>query len=344
MTLVRRLAALSLALALTLAAPVGVEPSVRALSQSGPAPDPAPGAILAPLGRQVGWLNLDAPRPRVIFSLLLPDYPSGVTVSPSEQAVVTVQSRSPLDNSTFGGDLLALDLRSGAVAPLVMRTTATESIGAPAWQADGARILFQRQDLSQPPLSLRGRANVSYPTQVEAARADGSGRAVLVLDALEPAPSPDGTRFAFLRSSPHGTALLVRSLVSDDPALTEFEAVPAARFPDLAYPRYSPSGDQIAFMATAPIVVGFAPPVLGLGVAYAHGLPWNLWLVRPDGSDLRQVAQLSGDDASVAWSPDGGQLFVYGGSGSYIVDVATGDIAGYAYITGYGATAWIALR
>ena len=42
--------------------------------------DPFPGGILAPVGRQVGWLNLDAPRPRAITNLPSPEYVSDVAV------------------------------------------------------------------------------------------------------------------------------------------------------------------------------------------------------------------------------------------------------------------------
>jgi hypothetical protein len=34
-------------------------------------------------------------------------------------------------------------------------------------------------------------------------------------------------------------------------------------------------------------------------------------------------------------------LFVYGGAGSFLVDVATGDATQLGYIAGYGATAWL---
>jgi hypothetical protein len=34
---------------------------------------------------------------------------------------------------------------------------------------------------------------------------------------------------------------------------------------------------------------------------------------------------------------------VYSGTGSAIVDVATGDVGSYPYVAGYGATAWLPL-
>src|SRR5690349_19255916 len=101
----RLAAAVALALALT-ASPAVAEPS------------PAPGSILAPAARQAAWLNLDAPRPRVLTHVPAPSYVSDVAVTPIG-TVVAVQSNFGSDQSTFGGDLLRLDVSSGEMTPLV---------------------------------------------------------------------------------------------------------------------------------------------------------------------------------------------------------------------------------
>src|SRR5213082_549603 len=84
-----------------------------------------------------------------------------------------------------------------------------------------------------------------------------------------------------------------------------------------------------------------ATNILGSGVGLAHGLPWNLWAVSRTGSGLRQLAAVGADDASVAWAPDGGQLFVYGSKGARIVDASTGETDVLPYLAGYGAIAWL---
>jgi len=130
--------------------------------------------------------------------------------------------------------------------------------------------------------------------------------------------------------------LLVRS------ASGERELLPPGQFSDLAYPRFSPRGDQVAFMAAAPFI-GRPSLLFAPSVAYAQGLPWDLWLVALDGSPPHLLAALGGDDASDAWSPDGTQLFSYSGTGSALVDATTGEIFPYPYLAGYGATAWVAV-
>jgi hypothetical protein len=73
---------------------------------------------------------------------------------------------------------------------------------------------------------------------------------------------------------------------------------------------------------------------LGLERAYAHGFPRDLWMMNADGSAVHQVAQLAADDGTVSWSPDGSQLFVYGGTGSFLVDAMTGDVTDLPFIAG----------
>jgi Tol biopolymer transport system component len=135
-------------------------------------------------------------------------------------------------------------------------------------------------------------------------------------------------------------------MVRDFAAPNERVFVVAKTFRDLASPRYSPQGDRIAFMAPGSFVGGQVPTLLAsrfflAAVASAHGFPWDPWLVGADGSGLRRLADLGADDGTVSWSPDGSQLFVYGGAGSFLVNVATGDVTQLGYVTGYGSTAWL---
>jgi hypothetical protein len=75
--------------------------------------------------------------------------------------------------------------------------------------------------------------------------------------------------------------------------------------------------------------------------ASAHGFPWEVWIVNADSTGLRQIPDVQDDDPSISWSPDGSQLLIYGGSGSYVVDAGTGAASSLSFLTGYGSVAWL---
>jgi hypothetical protein len=314
-----------------LVALLGLFGSTQAAAQ----PAPAAGSILAPAARQAGWLNLDAPRPRPLTRLVPPAYVADVDVSAAGDAVLAVYS--PLQDR-IGGDLLRLDLGSGATAPLVVRADAQESLAWPAWA--GGRLLFQREDLSVPATGYAYQASARFPSRIESVQADGSGRGVVVDDARQPGASADGTQLAYVRTSRAGSALVVRGVDDTD----ERELIAPGTLTDIASPRFSPGGDQLAFAVATPFVGQRLSPLehlFGVTVAFAHGLPWDLWLAATDGSNAHLLAALGADDPSLAWSPDGRQLFVYSGTGSFIVDATTAEVARYPYLSGYGSVAWV---
>jgi hypothetical protein len=299
------------------------------------------GQILAPVGRQAGWLNLDTRRPQLLTTLTSPAFVSDVgAVAGVRRAALAVME--PFGGSgDIGGDLLGLDLSSSELTMLVARADASESLGAPAWWPNGGGLVFQRQDFSVTGIVYAGSATVVYPSRIEVVLPDApdTGRRILIADGRQPALAPDGVHLAFLRSSAAGTSLRVGD------GLDEQVLVPEGRFSDLAYPRYSPRGDQIAFAAPGSGAFGgeVPSPLAGLVAkpAWAHGVPWDLWLVNADGSNIRRLAELGADDGSVAWSPDGRQLFMYGGTGSFVVDAASGEVSSLGYVSGYGAVAWL---
>jgi Tol biopolymer transport system component len=244
-----------------------------------------------------------------------------------------------------GADLLNVDLDSGDVSPLLQRAEARESLDSPSWWPDHATLLFERQDLSGQPVGAPGQEVPRYPSRIERVMADGSGRSVLLDEGRQPSASPDGTRLVFARTRNQGASLLVWSQ-TDGSVQT---LIPESRFADVAYPQFSPRGDQVAFVAPQSGINGGAPrPVnvlddlFGPTTAFAHGIPWDPWVVNVDGSGLRRVAETGADEPSVAWSPDQTQVFVYSGTGSFIVDVASSEMTRLNFVQGYGPVVWLA--
>jgi Tol biopolymer transport system component len=299
----------------------------------------ATGELLAVVGRQVARVNLALSRPRLVTQVRLPANVVDVAALPGGATAALAITR-PTDGGVHAGELFLLDLASGAVSPLLGRADGSESLTGPAWWPDGSGVVFQREDLGGRLVPSAVHEVPHYPSRVEWVNADGTGRAVLADDGRYPGPSPDGTRVAFVRENVRGAALVVWSSGG------ELELVPMGRFLDLAYPRYSPAGDRIAFLALEGGSAAGPGPVdplafLRPSVAEAHGFPWSLWLIDADGANAHRLADPQADDASIAWSPDGTRLFVYGVSGASVVDAASGTLARLPRFVGSGAVAWI---
>ena len=304
---------------------------------------PADAGILAVAGRQVAWLNLEAPRPRPVTNLPTPSGAVDVGARPGfPRAVISVASAYP-GGGLRGADLMLLDLNSGELSPLENRAEARESFVSPTWWPDGNDVLFQRLDMQGQTVGAPGQEVPRYPSRIEVVRANGEDRVVLIQDGREPSPAPDGSRIIFARTTRTGAAIL--SVANGGGP--EQVLVPMGRFADVAYPRFSPSGDQIAFVAPQSGLNGLAPRdsfgwlAFGPTIAYAHGIPWDPWIMNADGSNLHRVAVVAGDEPSVSWSPDGASLFVYSGIGSFVVDAVTGDTTPLTFLTGYGPTNWL---
>jgi Tol biopolymer transport system component len=300
-------------------------------------------SILAVVGRQVAWLNLEVPRPQVVSRIAVPANALDVTALPDASGSVVSVSGPFQGSGLRGSDLFNLDLATGATSPLLMRSESIESLHAPVWWPDRTTLLFERQDLSGQPIGPPGQEVPRYPSRIERVAADGSGREVLLPEGRQPAPSPDGVHLVFARTTAQGASLQVLDIAEG----TVRTLVPEGQFADLAYPQVSPAGGVVAFVAPQSGLLGssssgsFLSGLFGPSVALAHGIPWDPWLINLDGSDLRRVAETAGDEPSVAWSPDATSLFVYSGTGSYVVEAYTGATLALPDVQGYGPIAWL---
>jgi Tol biopolymer transport system component len=207
-------------------------------------------------------------------------------------------------------------------------------------------LLFERQDLSGQPVGAPGQEVPRFPSGIERVMSDGSGRGTLIDEGRQPSAAPDGTRLVFARTRNQGGALLIWSEL--DGSIQTL--VPEGRFADVAYPQFSPRSDQIAFVApqsglngrsTTSVPLLALDALFGPAVAYAHGIPWDPWVINADGTGLHRVAETGADEPSVAWSPDQTQLFVYSGTGSFTIDVATGAVTPLTFVQGYGPVVWL---
>ena len=299
------------------------------------------GTIVAPHDGQVALLPLDGASPTALTSYRSPTRALDVTSVPvSPVAIASILTPPPGGSGAYTGELVSVDLQGGGSTSFVARRDVNDSLVAPVWAFDASFVLFESDDRSQPAVAYPRHTVARYPSRVERVTADGSGRVVVVDSGRLPAPSnrPDG-ELAFVRTDNLGTRLLRRSSTGAEHVLVDNGV-----FADIGSPRYRPTGDLIALMATSgtPLPPQRAALPWGLTIvstAHAHGLPWDLWTIGTDGSNLQRVP-LGADDGSLAWSPDGGRVFVYGDSGSFVVDMQTRAVSAMPGITGDGAVAW----
>src|SRR5215813_4124885 len=160
----------------------------------------APGRLLGATRFQLAWLDWDAPRPVFLTSLANPTVARDVAAIPGNPTALVAVSSPTADGRKWGvdgSDLLAVELGAAKDArqqprPVLMRADSSESLSWPAWWPDGSAFVFQREDQAAPSVnSPDGFARP--PARVEIAQADGSSRRLLIDNAWQPSPSPNGS-------------------------------------------------------------------------------------------------------------------------------------------------------
>lgn len=196
--------------------------------------------------------------------------------------IVFSQSRCPVWAGWRGcvasPQLCAADSSGGV--PLMLAapapTFATNPASGPTmtWSPSGDEVAY-----SMYPPQTNGPLTLYLQRRGEAARELGPGYA--------PHFSPDGTRLVFdLPSSDAATQAQIAVIGVDGNGRRQITNVPSGAYT----PAWSPAGTQIVFQ---------------------NGFPQNLWLVSPDGTNLRQLTTDGGNNllsTSPDWSPDGSTI------------------------------------
>ena len=185
--------------------------------------------LLAIVGRQVAWLNLEAPRHRPVSRFPSTGNALELTAQADQSHVVVSVGGAFPGGGARGADLFNLDLTSGDMSPLLLRSDPRESLNSPAWWPDRTTLLFERQDLAGQPVGAPGQEVPRYPSRIERVMSDGSGRGIVLADGRQPSAAPDGTSLVFARTTNQGASLLVWSQ-ADGSVRT---LIPEGRFADV---------------------------------------------------------------------------------------------------------------
>ncbi len=292
----------------------------------------AGGEIAVPLSGGISLVDSGTGRARELLKSSANASVTAVAWSPDRATLAyTLFHRRPEDRVS-SAELFTLPATGGEPTLLVPRPQPGTVADAPAWSPDGRAIFY----------SFQGVENGKPVARIERVGVADGSRSSLYADAAFPSASVDGRSLAFVFDDGNGQSLRVGTVDGDAPR----DIVPATAFRSLMGPRFSPDGTWIAFVAVGPGPASGSgpagrpspspkpgssidPPTRPTGlaawfsvpVAEAHGDPWNIWRVRPDGSELQRVTPMQEDEPLLAWSRDGNWLAVHGAGGLWLLDV-----------------------
>jgi dipeptidyl aminopeptidase/acylaminoacyl peptidase len=256
-------------------------------------------------------------------------------------------------NITIGQDIYLLDLKTGADKLLIKRDEAQGFLDQPTWSKDAKYLYFS----SRVPQRDKDKNIVGENISISRLELATNTREKLLEDAREPAPLPDGKLLAFVSvQASTGTYETNLKILNRETKEVKTLLDPKLGFIGTYFPRPSPDGQLIAFAgAGGPDINPYANPTatpapgsgsagktaldrpggfaLGLTVFQpfgqkplalqappAHGVPYDLWLIKPDGSGLKRLTTLFEDQPMAAWSRDGKQIAFLAGQGFYMIN------------------------
>lgn len=162
------------------------------------------------------------------------------------------------------------------------RLTAEEGVwdSEPAWSPDGNRISFTR---TYPQQNHRG--------ELWMMNADGSDQHSIGVEGFAAKWSPDGTRIIYTsRRTERFEIYTCKVDGTNEQQLTDTEA-------DEMFPMYSPDGSRVVFAAFS-----------GKNSAADNIKTFEIYVMNPDGTGVRQLTDNDCFDSNPRWSPDGSRI------------------------------------
>lgn len=271
---------------------------------------------------------------------------TGATWSPDGKRLIYAQFwRRPNERSS-GADLF-ISTADGSNAHLFAeRDAPNTALETPQWLASG-RVYYTIRRVTP-----QGRETMTIVRQTE-----GSQPEAIADNAYDPAVSADESTLVYVRSTRIGQQMLKKRIGESGDGC---ELLSDQVFQYLSLPRIAPDGMRLALGGSGPPNMGpsgcggnsAAPapassaPALDLlallqpTVAYAHGMPADVYTLNLDGSALTRIADIKDDDPTVAWSADGGKVAIFGIAALYIVDSKGGTTDKLTDRGGYGGLDW----
>ena len=184
-----------------------------------------------------------------------------------------------------------------------------ETLFEPAWSADGQAIYFSVDRMSNEPLPPgTTKADTDKYRRIDSVNLATGARAQVALGAQTPSNiAPDGKMLFFQDVEPANPGDTPgQQLVSGDGKSNPQVLVKPNTFPQMLSPERSPDGKWVAFSAPNGSSGGghidffrwltFVPQT-----AYAHDLPWDLFMVPASGGETSRLTTLDEDRPFPAW-------------------------------------------
>jgi Tol biopolymer transport system component len=214
----------------------------------------------------------------------------------------------PKDPKTIVGQDINLIDRAG-VNPRLLR--APSQIGVhfedPRWTPDGLALV----------VTVRTDAYVAgeFKNQTFAIQRlplDGSPLVPVVASGRSPSVSRDGQWLAYLVVQEQSASDL---WIADANGKSPRSLLASQSFGIVRSPRFSPNSRHIAFIAMG----GPGRPFTMTGDDEDSEEVWEVWTIRPDGSELRRLTDIHEETSLLAWSPDSRWIACAGVKGLYII-------------------------
>lgn len=275
---------------------------------------------------------------------------TGATWSPDGKRVVYAQFWRRPNERVSGSDLFVVNPDGTGAHPFAERDAPGTVYDGPLWAPSG-RVYYTVRRVQN------GREAQTIVRQTE----DGTPELV-VENGYSPAVSPDESSLVYVRTTRAGQALWKKTIGQPGDGC---ELLSDQVFVALNEARFSPDGTRLALGGSGdanpqpsgcggdnrakpgaagpgsyPRAIQDLLAWLGPSIAEAHGQPWDIWSVGLDGSGLTKLADLKEDEPSVAWSPDGTRLAIFGPGALYVVDGRGGQPRKVVDQGGYGGLDW----
>ncbi len=285
---------------------------------------------------EVKSFDLASAATRELFAFPEGTYPGGLSAS-SDSAQLSFSLYQPGESlQTPGGTSIFLMNPDGTDRRKVLSYAVPgEALLHPAWTGDSQYLFYSRWS----PMGER---------RIERADVNGSDQQTVIENAHSPTVSLTG-KLAYLAPDP--VTLRESIWVASADGSDKQRLFDESLFETIAAPRFSPDGSLIAFVAVggpgtepppaASSTQGFPLTWPEPALAEAHGIPWDLWIITPDGGVLRRLTDLSEDSPIPAWSPDGKWIAFGAELGLYLAHSQTGEVRRILDGPALGGIAWV---